>query len=512
MNGDNFVKIGLLSNHIFLPILGATLLMISVRFIKTDAFAKYFTLLISLLNFFFSLFILSKFDTQTNQLQFIEQKILFTDYDISYHLGVDIISIYFIILTTFLTLICILASWNSVKERVREFFALLLLLEGLIIGVFAAADIVLFYLFFEAVLIPIFLIIGTWGGENRIYASFKFFLYTLFGSVLFLLAILYILSYSETASIQTLTEKIPHYSIETQKYLWVSFFIAFAIKVPMWPLHTWLPDAHVQAPTAGSVMLAGILLKIGGYGFLRFSILMLPKASIYFANFVIILSIIAVIYTSLVALMQQDMKKMIAYSSVAHMGYVTAGIFTFTTQGIKGAIFTMISHGLISSALFLSIGILYDRMCTKKIESYGGLTKKMPVFALFFMIFMLGSVALPTTAGFIGEFLVLFAVTKINYLYGILLALSMVLGAAYMLWLYARIMFGPLKNQVTDITDISLREKSYLLPIAILILLLGIIPNIIINNISNFTDDLVQHIVFTKKIIPDELNYNISDE
>ena len=504
--------IGLLSNHIFLPILGAILLIIFAKFIKKDIIAKYFALFISLLNFFFSLFILSKFDAQTNQFQFIEQKIWFTDYEINYHLGVDIISIYFIILTTFLILICILASWTSIKERVKEFFALLLLLEGLIIGVFAAADIVLFYIFFESVLIPMFLIIGIWGGENRIYASFKFFLYTLFGSLLFLLAIIYIIFYSETASIQALVEKVPHYSIEVQKWLWIAFFTAFAIKIPMWPVHTWLPDAHVQAPTAGSVMLAGILLKIGAYGFLRFSLPMLPEASIYFANFAMILSIIAVIYTSLVALMQTDMKKMIAYSSIAHMGYVTAGIFTFTVQGIKGAIFLMVSHGLISSALFLSIGILYDRMHTKEIDFYGGLTKKMPEFALLFMIFMLGSIALPITSGFIGEFLVLFAVIKAHHIYGMLLALGMVLGAAYMLWLYARIMFGTLKEQVAKITDISLREKSYLLPIALLILLFGITPNIINNNLSKFTDDLIKNITLTKGIMLEELNYNISDE
>ncbi|WHQ46628.1 MAG: NADH-quinone oxidoreductase subunit M [Candidatus Midichloria sp.] len=507
------MKTAILSNHIFLPILGAVVIIFlgKINYLKSIIISKYLALIIASANFLISIFILSRFDQETNQLQFVEKKSWLSEYNINYHLGIDILSLYFIILTTFLSLTCIVASWNSIKEKAREFFALLLLLEGIIIGVLAAADIVLFYLFFETVLVPVFFIIGVWGGENRIYASFKFFLYTLFGSIFFLLAILYMIFYSETADVQLLVEKVPHYDIEIQKWLWAALFMAFAIKVPMWPLHTWLPDAHVQAPTAGSVLLAGVLLKLGGYGFLRFSIPMLPKASIYFADFVIILSIIAVIYTSLVALMQTDMKKMMAYSSVAHMGYVTAGLFTFTVQGIEGSIFTMLSHGLISSALFLCIGVLYDRMHTKEISFYGGLTKKMPEFALFFMIFMLSSVGLPTTSGFIGEFFVLFASFKTKNLYGVLLALGMVLGAAYMLWLYARLMFGQLKIPLAKITDLSIRETTYLASIAIFVLLLGIMPNIINNNLSKFVENLVNKINLVKEM-PGETNYNISDE
>lgn len=445
-------------------------------------FNRYGALSISILNFFLSLLLWYQFDSSHAAMQFLEKYRWMPDYDISYSLGIDGISLYLILLTTFLIPICILSSWNAITHKVAKFMFLFLLLESLVIGVFAATDLILFYLFFEAVLIPMFLIIGIWGAEERIYASFKFFIYTLFGSVLMLLAVLYIFVYSDTGDMEVLKNIVPLYSNEVQQWLWCAFFISFAIKVPMWPVHTWLPDAHVQAPTAGSVILAGVLLKLGGYGLIRFSLPLFPYASHYFADFVIVLSIIAVIYTSLVALAQDNIKKLIAYSSIAHMGYVTAGIFSLNIQGLQGAFFQMLSHGLVSAALFLCVGVLYDRKHTKDIAFYKGLTNAMPKFALWMMIFTLASVGLPGTSGFIGEFLVMFATFKTNIIFGALIALGMVLGAAYMLWLYARIMFGALGKNVKDITDISMRETIMLVPIAILIILLGIFPNIVMKD------------------------------
>jgi len=420
--------------------------------------------------------------------------VFFDGYNIFYGMAVDGISILFVILTTFIIPICLLCSWNSIKYKVKEFVMCFLVMETFILGTFLATDLLLFYVFFEAVLIPMYMVIGIWGGTNRIYAAFKFFLYTLAGSVFLLLAIVYVYFQAETTYIPDLNSILPSYALEIQRWLWIAFFASFAVKVPMWPVHTWLPDAHVQAPTAGSVVLAGVLLKLGGYGFIRFSIPFFPAASVYFMDFVFWLSIIAVIYTSLVALMQEDMKKLIAYSSIAHMGFVTAGLFSFNQPGVEGAIFQMISHGIISGALFMCVGVLYDRMHTKEISFYGGLTDKMPAFALQFMIFTMASVALPSTAGFIGEIMVLLGVFAEHKLYSALLATGMVLGAAYMLWLYARVMFGEIKNEkLKDITDINGIEKTTFWPITILIFALGIYPSFILKDIHASVSSVISN-------------------
>ena len=398
----------------------------------------------------------------------------------NYHLGIDGISLFFIILTAILTPLCILASWESIKFRIKEYMIAFLLLEALVIGVFCALDLLLFYVFFEAMLIPMFLIIGIWGGEKRVYAAIKFFLYTLAGSLFLLVAIIYIYLHTGELNIPNLYALVPKFSLLEQKLLWIAFFISFAVKVPMWPVHTWLPDAHVQAPTAGSVILAGILIKMGAYGFLRFSLPMLPEASHHYAHLMFVLSAIAIIYASAVALVQTDMKKLIAYSSVAHMGFVTMGIFAFNQQAVEGALMQMISHGVVSAALFLAVGVLYDRMHTKEISKYGGVVNKMPVFAGIFMLFTLASIGLPGTSGFVGEMLVMVGVFKVSKLYALLAATSLVLGAAYMLWLYKRVMFGVINNsQVEELKDLSCRELLIFTPLAVLTILLGIYPSIV---------------------------------
>jgi len=480
----------ILSILIIMPAIGAALVFLARNH---NVAMKYIALAATLATFVLSILLLICFDKTTPEFQFVENYPWIPDYNINYHLGIDGISVFFIILTTLLMPICILTGWEAIKKQVPLYLASFLLMESLLIGVFAALDFVLFYVFFEAVLIPMYLIIGIWGGENRVYAAFKFFLYTLIGSVLLLLALIYIYLHTGTTDIPALIQEVPKLAFDVQKWLWLAFFASFAVKVPMWPFHTWLPDAHVQAPTAGSVILAGVLLKIGGYGFLRFSLPMLPDASNYFTPLVFGLSIIAVLYTSLVALMQEDMKKLIAYSSVAHMAFVTIGIFAFRTAAIEGAIFQMISHGIISSALFLCVGVVYDRMHTKEIAKYGGLVSKMPVYAALFMIFTLAAVGLPGTSGFVGEILVLLGTYGVSKPTTILSAIGMILGAAYMLWLYKRVIFGALVNPaLSGISDLNLREKSFLIPLAGLAIFLGIYPAAIMDDIHVSVHNLLQ--------------------
>jgi len=465
----------ILSLVTFLPLVGAFLILL----IRDDGDAarrniRNVALLTTVFTFAVSLLIWIYFDNAETGFQFVE-KAAWLDSGISYHMGVDGISMLFVILTTFLMPLCILASWESVEKRVKEYMISFLVLETLMIGVFCALDIVLFYVFFEAVLIPMFIIIGVWGGKRRVYASFKFFLFTLLGSVLMLLAVMAMFWQAGTTDIPTL---LAHgFPANMQTWLWLAFFASFAVKMPMWPVHTWLPDAHVEAPTAGSVILAGILLKMGGYGFLRFSLPMFPLASEFFAPLVFALSVVAIIYTSLVALMQEDMKKLIAYSSVAHMGYVTMGIFSMNQEGVQGAIFQMLSHGLVSGALFLCVGVVYDRMHTRDIAAYGGLVNNMPKYAVAFLIFTMANVGLPGTSGFVGEFLTLFGIFKVNTWVALLAATGVILSAAYALWLYRRVVFGALtKESLKGLFDLSGREKVVLYPLVILVIFYGVYP------------------------------------
>ncbi len=462
----------------FLPLLG----VLFILFIRGDEEtvaqnARMTALMTSLFTFALSLYMYAGFDKEAAGFQFTEKHIWLPGFDISYKMGVDGISIFFILLSTFLTPICILSSWEAVEKRVKEYMIAFLVLETMMVGMFSALDLVLFYVFFEGVLIPMFLIIGVWGGKRRVYAAFKFFLYTLLGSVLLLIAILAIYNLFGTTDIEALNREAD-FPLEVQKWLWLAFFASFAVKVPMWPVHTWLPDAHVEAPTAGSVILAGVLLKMGGYGFLRLSLPMLPLATEYFTPLVFTLSVIAVIYTSFVALAQEDMKKLIAYSSVAHMGFVTLGIFALTEQGVMGGMFQMLSHGVVSAALFLCVGVVYDRLHTREIGRYGGLVKNMPVYAVFFMVFAMASVGLPGTSGFVGEFLVLLGTYQVSTLYTALAATGVVLGAAYMLYLYKRVVFGELtKPDVKSMKDLSVREISIFVPLIALVVWMGVYPS-----------------------------------
>jgi NADH-quinone oxidoreductase subunit M len=467
----------ILSLITFLPLLG----MLFIMFARGEAEmvvrnAKNAALATSLANLALALYMYAGFDGSSAEFQFVEQRLWLPGFNVAYKMGVDGISVFFVLLSAFLTPLCILASWESVETRVKEYMMAFLLLETMMIGMFCALDLVLFYVFFEAVLIPMFLIIGVWGGQRRVYAAFKFFLYTLLGSVLLLIAILTIFQRTGTTDIPALMNaEIP---FEVQKWLWLAFLASFAVKVPMWPVHTWLPDAHVEAPTAGSVILAGVLLKMGGYGFLRLSLPILPEASHYFTPLIFALSGIAVVYTSLVALVQEDMKKLIAYSSVAHMAFVTIGIFAANVQSIDGAMFQMLSHGVVSSALFLCVGVVYDRLHTRTISRYGGLVQNMPVYAAFFMLFAMASVGLPGTGGFTGEFLVLLGAFQADTLITAVAATGVVLGAAYMLYLYKRVVFGPLtKPDVKMMPDMSRREIAVFLPLAGLVVWMGIYPS-----------------------------------
>ncbi len=428
----------------------------------------------TLLLFALGLVLWVRFDTSTAAFQFIERADLFGGL-FTWHLGIDGISLTLILLSVFLMPLCILAGWDSVKTRVPEYIAAFLVMESLMVGVFASLDIFLFYIFFEAGLIPMYLIIGIWGGKRRIYASYKFFLYTLLGSVLMLLAMLWMVREAGTTDIPALMAH--DFPTAAQTWLWLAFFASFAVKMPMWPVHTWLPDAHVEAPTAGSMILAGVLLKMGGYGFIRFSLPMFPDASVELMWIVFGLSMVAVVYTSLVALVQGDMKKLIAYSSVAHMAFVTGGLFAFNTQGVEGAMVVMLSHGVVSAALFFCVGVIYDRLHTRDIERYGGVTTNMPRYAVFFLLFTMASVALPGTSGFVGEFLALAGIWKASTWVAFVMATGVILGAAYMLWLFARVMYGAQKNaDAAAMPDLNRREWAILVPLAVVALWMGVYP------------------------------------
>jgi NADH-quinone oxidoreductase subunit M len=484
----------LLSLVTFVPLVGA----VFVLCIRGEAEivarnARWAALWTSVTTFVLSLGIWFGFDSSTAGFQFQEQSVWMPAFNIAYRLGVDGISMPFVLLSTLLTPICILASWESIKQRVKEYMIAFLVMETMMVGMFCALDLVLFYVFFEGVLIPMFLIIGVWGGPRRVYAAFKFFLYTFAGSVLMLLAILAMIFTAGTADIPTLLTH--EFATGLQIWLWLAFLASFAVKVPMWPVHTWLPDAHVEAPTAGSVILAGVLLKFGGYGMLRFLLPMFPDASLMFSPFIYALSIVAVIYTSLVALAQEDMKKLIAYSSVAHMGFVTAGAFTITVQGVEGAIYQMLSHGLVSAALFLIVGVVYDRMHSRDIAAYGGLVHRMPAYALVFMLFMLASVGLPGTSGFVGEFLVLVGAFQANSWVALLLATGLVLGAAYMLYLYRRVIFGLLtKDSLRKIGDLSPREIAVFAPLILFVVWMGVYPSPFLEVMHASVENLVTHL------------------
>ncbi len=483
---------GILSGLIFLPLVGAAFILV----LRGESEAvlrnvRWTALLTTIITFMLSLYAWSLFDVSSAAFQLVEQK-SWLGAGIIYKLGVDGMAMPFVLLTAFLMPICILASWESITVRVKEYMVAFLVLETLMIGVFCALDLVLFYLFFEGGLIPMFLIIGVWGGKNRIYASFKFFLYTLLGSLLMLLAIMAMYGVAGTTDIEVLLKT--SFPSSMQNWLWLAFFASFAVKMPMWPVHTWLPDAHVEAPTAGSVILAGILLKMGGYGFIRFSLPMFPEASQYFALLVWTLSIIAIIYTSLVALVQEDMKKLIAYSSVAHMGFVTMGLFTMNAQGVQGAIFQMVSHGLVSGALFLCVGVVYDRLHTREISAYGGLVKNMPVYAVVMMVFTMANVGLPGTSGFVGEFLTLAGAFRANTWVAFFATLGVILSAAYALFLYRRVIFGVLeKPSLMAMRDLNAREIVCLAPLLVLTIYYGIRPGSILEASAPAVDLLIKN-------------------
>jgi NADH-quinone oxidoreductase subunit M len=467
----------ILSLTTFLPLVGAVFILL-IRGNAADVArnARSVALWTTLLTFVLSLFIWINFDPANPGYQMVEKAAWIPEFKINYHMGVDGISVLFVILSTFLTPLCILASWESIQTRVREYMIAFLVLETLMVGMFCALDFVLFYMFFEGVLIPMFLIIGVWGGPRRVYAAFKFFLYTLLGSVLMLIAIMVMYFAAGTTDIPTVTATA--FSKQTQIWLWLAFFASFSVKVPMWPVHTWLPDAHVEAPTAGSVILAGVLLKMGGYGFLRFNIPILPEATEYFAPLIYTMSIVAVIYTSLIALAQEDMKKLIAYSSVAHMGFVTIGMFALNEQGIQGSIFQMLSHGVVSGALFLCVGVVYDRLHTREIARYGGLVKNMPKYAFVFLLMTMASVGLPGTAGFVGEFLVLLGAFRDNTWVAMLAATGMVLGACYALYLYRRIVYGKLLHaDCKALMDMTGREIAVFAPLIVVVIWMGVYPS-----------------------------------
>jgi NADH-quinone oxidoreductase subunit M len=481
----------ILSVTTFLPLVGVIFLMLLKDDESGARNARWVSLWTTIIVFAVSLILVQRFDPGSPEFQFVEKKPWLGGFA-TYHMGVDGISLPLIILTTAIMPLCIAASWRAIKVRVKEYMIAFLVLETLMVGTFSALDLVLFYLFFEGGLIPMFLIIGVWGGPRRVYASFKFFLYTLLGSVVMLLAIMAMYWQSGTTDIAVLLRH--SFPRDMQPWLWFAFFASFAVKMPMWPVHTWLPDAHVEAPTAGSVILAAILLKMGGYGFLRFSLPMFPHASADFAPFIFTLSVIAIVYTSLVAMVQEDMKKLIAYSSVAHMGFVTMGIFAATAQGVAGGIFQMVSHGVVSAALFLCVGVVYDRMHSREIASYGGLVNRMPVYAVVFLIFTLANVGLPGTSGFVGEFLTLLGTFKVNVVVATLATIGVILSACYALWLYRKVIFGKLeKPSLANISDMGVREIAIFVPLIVLTLLLGFYPKPVLDMSSASVNALLDN-------------------
>ncbi|TDR94233.1 NADH-quinone oxidoreductase subunit M [Enterovirga rhinocerotis] len=491
---------GILAGLLALPLVGAAfVLTLSGTDSEVKSNARWGALITTIITFLLSLYAWAKFDPNTAAFQLTETHGWLAE-TIRFKLTVDGFSMPFILLTTFLMPFCILASWEVIGKRVKAYYVAFLILETTMIGVFAAGDLVLFYLFFEAGLIPMFLIIGIWGGKRRIYASFKFFLYTLVGSVLMLLAIMAMYWHAGTTDIQALLQH--RFPASMQTWLWLAFFASLAVKMPMWPVHTWLPDAHVEAPTAGSVILAGILLKMGGYGFIRFSLPMFPDASLYFQPLVYALSVIAIIYTSLVALVQEDIKKLIAYSSVAHMGFVTMGLFSLTPQGVQGAMFQMVSHGLVAGALFLCVGVVYDRMHTREIAAYGGLVKRMPKYAVLLMVFTMANVGLPGTAGFVGEFLTMMGAFRSNPWVAFFAAFGVILSAAYALWLYARVVYGKLeKPALRDIADLDRREFAMLGVLALLVIYYGVLPGAILDVFAPPTEALLKSVASTMSTV-----------
>ena len=480
----------IISALILLPTIGSIFLLFSKTNNENNSTIKYVALFTSVVNFLLSIYLWYLFDSNTSEFQFVEDRIWLVGL-VNYKVGVDGISILFIILTTFITPICIISVNNTIKVKLRDFLIAILIMESFMIGVFCSLDLVVFYLFFEAGLIPMFLIIGIWGGPKRVYAAFKFFLYTLLGSVLMLVAIISIYWITGTTDVVQLYEI--RIDANYQNLLWLAFFSSFAVKTPMWPVHTWLPDAHVEAPTAGSVLLAAILLKMAGYGFIRFSLGLFPIASEIFTPFIYTLSVVAIVFTSLIALMQEDMKKLIAYSSVAHMGFVTLGIFTIQQQGIEGSIIQMISHGLVSAALFLCVGVVYDRMHSRLISTYGGIVTVIPKYSVLFMLFTLAALGLPGTSGFIGEFLILMGAFKDNFLVAVTASFGVILGAAYMLWLYKRVVFGKLVNkELEKMIDLNRSEYFILITLAIPTLFFGFYPDPLINTIEVSVKDLIE--------------------
>jgi NADH-quinone oxidoreductase subunit M len=484
----------LLSLVTFVPLIGVVVIMLtSGEEALVASQARIIALSTSVIVFLLSILLWIYFDPGTAAFQFVEQQrwITIGGFSINYHMGIDGISLFFVLLSTLLTMICVVASWISVHHQVKEYMISFLVLETMMVGVFSSLDFIQFYVFFEGVLVPMFLIIGIWGGPRRIYSAFKFFLYTLLGSVLSLLAILAV--YFQTGNTEIPVALTHHFPPDLQKWLWLAFFASFAVKVPMWPVHTWLPDAHVEAPTAGSVILAGVLLKLGGYGFLRFSLPMFPLASAYFTPLMFALSAIAVIYTSFVALAQTDMKKLIAYSSIAHMGFVTMGIFAVTSEAVQGAVIQMLSHGLVSAALFLIVGVVYDRLHTRDIDRYGGLVTRMPKYAFVFMCFMLASVGLPGTSGFVGEFLVLLGTFRVSTLECFLAATSLFIGSMYMLYLYRRVIFGTItRDDLRGMLDLTPRETAMFVPLLLLVLWMGVYPSSFLTPIRASVDNVVQ--------------------